>query len=140
MLIDEMKAHARAVRERLNSGVPFYEQSKPIKVVNVRNRVWNGRNVVFLEDRDWLLVSSEMQSEEPRWRIIAREVATKYRVTLEEMQGTKRSQRFIRPRYEAYARIYDETDLTVSQIGKHFNRDHTTICHGLRKAGIPCKM
>lgn len=56
-----------------------------------------------------------------------------YGLTLDELRGPKRESRITWPRQQAMKIIRDNTKLTFPQIGRIFNRDHTTVIHALRR-------
>jgi len=65
-------------------------------------------------------------------QIIA-EVCEKYRVKRKDLLSPIRSQFVMPARFEAIYRIREEKALSWAQIGRIFNRDHTTILHGYRR-------
>jgi len=67
---------------------------------------------------------------------IAMEVLDDYPgVSLEEVQGPRRTRNFVRPRQMAMYRIIKERpDLSYPMVGRFFGgRDHTTVLHAVRK-------
>jgi hypothetical protein len=54
--------------------------------------------------------------------------------TLKELRGSSRSSPLVRARWECFARCRAE-GYSMPAIGKFFNRDHTTVLHGLRMLG-----
>lgn len=85
--------------------------------------------------RDFIMVASETAapSLQVPWKRIAAEVCAKHRVAWRDMFSTRRSKGMVAARHEAMWRIYNETSLSLPQIGKKFDRDHTTILHAIRK-------
>ena len=71
---------------------------------------------------------------------VVAEVANKYGISRGELLGHSRRGHLIRPRFEAYYRCYRELGKSLPQIGAYFERDHTTILHGIRRMeGKPSK-
>lgn len=66
----------------------------------------------------------------PTMREIASEVAERHGVKVDEMRGPSRKRYFVHPRQEAFALIRANTSLSYPNIGRYFNRDHTTVIHG----------
>ena len=71
---------------------------------------------------------------------IAHDIALKHGVSYKDMRGSKRTQHQVKSRYEAMY-VMRQAGFSVSEIGRFFNRDHTTVMHGLnvhkaRKARI----
>lgn len=64
--------------------------------------------------------------------ILARAIASKHKVTFEDMIGKRRFKHLAHARFEAYAAAHD-SGKTLSQIGRFFDRDHTTIINGIRR-------
>lgn len=69
----------------------------------------------------------------PRDRLldIVSTVAAKHDVSLSEVMGRSRLQRFIFARQDAYWALRHEAGLSFPQIGRFFGRDHTTIIYGI---------
>jgi chromosomal replication initiation ATPase DnaA len=66
-------------------------------------------------------------------REIAASVADKYGLTVDDLRGTDRTRRVAWPRQEAMAEIRrHRQDMSLPDIGRFFNRDHTTVIHALR--------
>lgn len=63
-------------------------------------------------------------------------VAGKTRLGINALVGESRSQYLVRPRYIAAYAIHNITGLGVETIAEMFNRDRTTILHGLDRAPI----
>lgn len=64
---------------------------------------------------------------------IAREVAEEYGVTVENLRGPVKTNMLVEARWEAFSRIRAVGRFSLPQIGAFFNRDHTTVLHGLRR-------
>lgn len=68
----------------------------------------------------------------PTMREIAVGIATKHGLTLDELMGPQRAWRFSHPRQEAMAAIVATRRFSFPQIGRFFNRDHTTVLYAAR--------
>jgi chromosomal replication initiation ATPase DnaA len=71
-----------------------------------------------------------------RAKRIIDEVAAQYKIRAAEMIGPRRHAYLIEPRHVAMRRIRAELGYSYPQIGRLFNRDHSTIiwaCRGGRK-------
>jgi chromosomal replication initiator protein len=62
--------------------------------------------------------------------ILARECARRG-LSVSEITGPKRHREIAHPRQDIMRIIRDETDASLPQIGRLFNRDHTTVLHGI---------
>ena len=76
---------------------------------------------------------SERYDPHVGWRVIVARVATWHGLTSKDILGDDRTRPVVAARHEAFFHVVVETGLTLPQIGKRFNRDHTTIMHGVRK-------
>ena len=68
----------------------------------------------------------------PRICSIAYSVAAKAGVTVEDMRSPKRARKYSRPRQAAMYLSYKALDKSTTQIGRFFNRDHTTVLYALK--------
>lgn len=70
-----------------------------------------------------------------RARKIIAEVAAAYELTPDDLTGPRRHKHLMEPRWLAMRRIREELNYTFPQIGRLFNRDHSSIiwaCRGGR--------
>lgn len=85
----------------------------------------------------WGLAGRPLRPSLRRWsgpQRIIEQVASKHKVTLAEMKGQGRNQRYVKARQEAFYRIRKECGYSLPEIGQLFGgRDHTTILHGIRR-------
>lgn len=61
---------------------------------------------------------------------IVEAVAEEHDVTVGQLLGQSRQRKHVRARWAVWA-ILDAEGKSLTQIGNYFNRDHTTILHGL---------
>lgn len=90
--------------------------------------------------RDFLFVSSpqaklDQEFTSRDWRSIVSETAAKHGVTVLQILSNSRQAKIVAARFETYARIYTETTMSPSDIGRKMNRDHSTVLYGLEKLG-----
>ena len=72
-----------------------------------------------------------------KWQRVLRAVAAQHGLTPEEIMSTSRVKKVVRARFEVFYRLRIDVKMTYQKIAYHFNRDHTSIMHGvytLRKA------
>lgn len=78
----------------------------------------------------------ELNSLQPRGvglgHQIAQAVARAHKLTMKDLTGGRRSRNIAWARQEAMWHIKEHTKLSLPQIGRMFNRDHTTVLHALR--------
>lgn len=63
---------------------------------------------------------------------IFKEVASKHGMTIEELREPNRTPRFCAARHEAMALAY-AAGYSTPQIGRHIQRDHSTVHHGIQR-------
>ena len=66
------------------------------------------------------------------WERVVTKVAIENGVTLAGLLSPKRDRRLAHPRQDAYRILNKEMGLSLSHIGTIFDRDHTTIMHGVK--------
>ena len=66
-------------------------------------------------------------------------VANYYRLKLADLKGRNSSKIVAGPRQVAMFLCRTLTDASLPQIGKSFNRDHSTVVHSIRKVEAQCK-
>jgi hypothetical protein len=127
--LEEMNAHYKAVRARLNAGPP----PKPLFIAPPEPEpepepepIPEPVVVVIVPPKEPVLLTPVQQ--------ILKEVAEKHGVTVKDIKGKCRKLKCIRPRHEAAYRIRMEQGFSLPQIGRVLGfRDHTTILHGIRR-------
>jgi len=68
---------------------------------------------------------------------VARRVARRYGLTLEDIQGECKDRRMVEIRWETIAAIRRmHPGSTLHQIGRVVKKDHTTVLHALKKMGM----
>ena len=56
-----------------------------------------------------------------------------FEVSIDKILSSKRQRRLVWIRYTLYNYLRTVGSMTLSEIGKVFNRDHATIIHGIKK-------
>jgi len=59
-------------------------------------------------------------------------------VTVAEIMGPRRDRNIIRARFAAMAIARDYLNLSYPQIGREFNRDHTSVINAMRRVDALC--
>ncbi len=67
----------------------------------------------------------------PSFSAIVAEVCAKHGVSWRELVSQRRAKPLVRARHEAYWRCIAETRASYPQVARLFDRDHTTIMHGV---------
>ena len=119
-LSDNMTENIRQIEGAINriKGV-FSINSLPITLDGVRRAVAD-----FIHSNT--SVSDTMSK-------IFRAVATRYRVTPDEIKGKSRKESIATARHISIYLATQLTDLSQSAIGAYYDRDHTTVGHSIRK-------
>jgi chromosomal replication initiation ATPase DnaA len=65
-------------------------------------------------------------------REIGQWVADKHRVSLAELRGPRRSRYIVCPRHEAMALTMATGRYSYPQVGRFYDRDHTTVMYAVR--------
>lgn len=78
-----------------------------------------------------VLASTMTKRAPPSKEAILRAVADFYRISLDELTGTRRIQRIVGGRHVAMYLMRDDGQMSLPQIGQALNRDHTTVLHGI---------
>jgi chromosomal replication initiator protein len=68
----------------------------------------------------------------PTMREIAELVAERRGLTLEELRGSSRVHKVCHPRQEAMALIMAQGRFSYPQVGRFFDRDHSTVIHAVQ--------
>lgn len=72
------------------------------------------------------------QNDTRTMKEIARDVAAEHGVTVDQMMAVSRKRPIAQIRQEAMAQIYATGRYSLTQVGRFFNRDHTTVLHACR--------
>lgn len=123
-----------------------YEQELKSTYAEARSRLWRRPLVAVVVPEPGPLPPKSEPEPEPqpkrkkettRQKII-RTVCDKYDVTMDELRSDARNKNITTARHECFYRFRHEIKrigrpLTVQEIGKAFNKDHTTVMHGINR-------
>lgn len=98
----------------------------------VLSRVWEE---IYSEDKQIAATARIMKGFSGRRsaRILIAQVLTKHQMTFIDIAGHAKSKKFCDCRFEVYYRLRRELGLSLMQIGRMLNKDHTSVLHGYRK-------
>ena len=114
--LEDLNAHYKAVRARLNAGPPPKLVAPPPPPPPT---------IVIMSAPAFPLTPAQL---------ILQEVADKHGITVKDMKGDCRKNKFSRARQEAAYIIKDRLGMSLPKIGRILgNKDHTTVLHGIRK-------
>ena len=75
-------------------------------------------------------------SLEPTLANIGREVCRVFQISKNNLLSTRRNRDFVIARHAAFWLARELTPKTVGTIGAYYNRDHTTVLHGISRASV----
>lgn len=99
-----------------------------IKRIHVMQRVFQAGEKLNIMSMEEVPVTPSRSTDD-----IITEVCEKHRVARKDMLSAIRSQFIMPARFEAIYRIREEKSLSWAQIGRIFNRDHTTCLAAWRR-------
>jgi len=67
------------------------------------------------------------------WRMVISEVCEKHGITEIDVRSSRRHPEICKCRHEIMWRLSREVFLSLGEIGRRINRDHTTVIHGIAK-------
>jgi len=119
--LEELNAHYKAVRARLNGSPP----PKPVFIAPPEPEPVPEPVIEVILSKPMPLTSTQQ---------ILKEVAEKHGVTVEDLKGPCRRLKYALPRHEAAYRIVKELGFSLPKTGRVLGkRDHTTILNSVRK-------
>ena len=128
----DLRDHYRAVRARLwDKSKAYRELPKPPvpKMVPVKT----GYRLIYKFPVGPFLPAFYSETTYAKVKAIVFEHAWNHGLTVEEMMSENRTPERVAIRSELYWRLRKETTWSLPRLGKHLNRDHTTLLHGIAK-------
>jgi len=126
----EWKDHYAAVRKRIANAAVIAKQ-RAIEEKKAKDKIEEERKAKASKVEEQIVL--EYSKHAPLCRRILIEVATKHNLPVGDVRGEKRKNRFVLARHEAFYRFRVELGWSYPKIGTFFNRDHTSIYHGVMK-------
>lgn len=59
-----------------------------------------------------------------------------FQFSKDELLGNRRTKRLAKVRQSCMRLVYENTDLSLPEVGSLFNRDHTTVLHACQVGGL----
>lgn len=131
MTLEELHAHYKAVRQRLDNPIP----KKITPVLKLVEPEIPEIKIIEPEPIKELVIQIQPPAipELPAHRIL-REVAEKHGLTIADIKSHMRVKRYVEARQEASYRMNTELQFSLKQIGRVIGkRDHTTILHAINR-------
>lgn len=131
--VEDMQAHYRAVRSRLNGGKPA---PKPLKIEIPAEAAELVARFTEIEIKPRQHLPAPESSVVKARKAVA-EIAKAHGFTPEEIYGPRVHAPLVRARFSAYAAVYRmNPHWSGCRTARFFNRDHTTYLRALRKMGL----
>lgn len=135
--------HYKAVRARIAKPPrPLPLKGVPCPTLDFIDMV-TGNRIIFLEDHNahcitrYKFLIGETEIDRQAATDIINRVSKETGVTVAEMKGTRRLRRVADARQRAMAEVGAQCYwLSLPQIGRIFQKDHTTVLHAMRKYGV----
>lgn len=116
--VEELQAHYKAVRARLN-GIPCKEPAiKPLKELAI-----DPLKEIAIEPQKFITNGEK----------IVMETAAKHKISPKDIKADIRKKKFVKARWECMYRLKNELNLSLSSVGKFMKKDHTTVLYAIRK-------
>lgn len=124
-----LRKHYSDVRQRLNTPPA---KKKAVEQPIIRPVVVE---IVKQDEPKPFIDIDESLKETLRWRPKERmlEILCGRGITIEELKVDKREKPYVRARWEIYWMLLNEFGWSRARIGKYFNKDHTTVLHGIKQ-------
>lgn len=126
--LEELNAHYKSVRQRLNAGPPPKMEKSASVIKPELQLVIKPPQVITPAPQP------EPQDFRTRAQKIVSEVAAAHNMTAAELKSQNRTRPFILARQEAYYRLSTELRYSLKQMGMAVGfRDHTTVLSSLQR-------
>jgi chromosomal replication initiation ATPase DnaA len=79
-----------------------------------------------------LMNMPEWVFDRPKWKLLAKEICKKHNLPIDEVLSDRQHRHLVKARQEIWYRIRIDLGMSYPEIGKRFNRDHSTIMHGVK--------
>lgn len=140
---EEMRAEAARLRRMTFAGAPEPIEPKvnlvefrAVRAFDPADLAWNSAPPPTVPMQQFPPIAMP-SGPRARARAIIKDVAEQRGFTPGELRNNRRHIALVNARREAMARVYVECpELSLPQIGRLFDKDHTTVMSALRKAGV----
>lgn len=122
------KAKAKATHEKFFPPVKSFVRGITSEKLDAERERQAERDAI-LEQYSWSDVTSAQKSQ-PAIEIV-KVVAAKHGVTVAQINGSRRYKKIVLAKQEAYYQVQRCKGWSLHRLGSYFNKDHTTILHGI---------
>lgn len=132
--------HSKACCDALTEAREIKAQAVEIRARAYRHLKWaeaEAIRVVEAARQEAAMIANVETSARPDPAHIIKAIAQKHVLSVGTMVGERRDRLVLKARNEAIAMIYRKRpDLSLTQIGQYFNRDHSSIVHVVKAEGV----
>ena len=131
MGIDLPQKVAEFLAQKITSNVRELEGS--LKRVAAHSQLLSGKEITLDMTQD--VLKDMLRSIDRKTTIdeIQKKVAEHFNISVKELQSSRRARTVARPRQVAMYLAKQLTSRSLPEIGRKFDRDHTTVMHAVRK-------
>ena len=128
---DDFKNVADFLAQKITSNIRELEGS--LKRIAAHSQLLSGHEITLDMTQD--VLKDMLRSIDRKTTIdeIQRKVAEYFNISVKEMQSSRRARNVARPRQIAMYLAKQLTSRSLPEIGRKFDRDHTTVMHAVRK-------
>jgi chromosomal replication initiator protein len=129
--IDLPQKVAEFLAQKITSNVRELEGS--LKRVAAHSQLLSGKEITLDMTQD--VLKDMLRSIDRKTTIdeIQKKVAEHFNISVKELQSSRRARTVARPRQVAMYLAKQLTSRSLPEIGRKFDRDHTTVMHAVRK-------
>jgi chromosomal replication initiation ATPase DnaA len=132
--------HSKFCRDTLAEAREIKAEAEEIMAKAYRHLKWAEAEAIRVVDaarKQAAVIANVETSARPDPAHIIKAIALKHVLSVGTMVGQRRDRLVLKARNEAIAMIYRKRpDLSLTQIGQYFNRDHSSIVHVVKAEGV----
>ena len=130
-MLDLPQKVAEFLAQKITSNVRELEGS--LKRVAAHSQLLSGKEITLDMTQD--VLKDMLRSIDRKTTIdeIQKKVAEHFNISVKELQSSRRARTVARPRQVAMYLAKQLTSRSLPEIGRKFDRDHTTVMHAVRK-------
>jgi hypothetical protein len=123
------------MREQVDLRMQAHQKKRAFeaKVRALAANVCQGNEPVVNRPRRIIPVTTSITFLKPLWMRIVEEVAKKHQVTIRHLMNPGKDAKLVRARWEMYYRLHTERRMSMNDIARRTNKDHSTVLYGVKK-------
>lgn len=136
--LEEARAQKEAAEARVRRIEMLKQEAEQTRLEVLERKASRDADLVHPQDHESEPVVEDTIVEKPSARSIAERIAIENGVSFGEVLGPSRNRSIVAVRHAAIRAVVNaRPDMSLPQIGRVFNRDHTSILHAMRKTRQP---